>query len=113
MNFNFTPETLSAVAGVVLSLCLSYIPGLRTYYGAFSEDQKKVVMLGLLALVTIAIVALSCTQTLVLIPCSQENLGQVVLRAIMVFVSALIGNQSVFLITPKASDVKAVKEAKG
>ena len=53
-------ELIVSIAGVVLSLLFSYIPGLRTWFAALVAETKQLIMLGLLILVTAAIYALGC-----------------------------------------------------
>ena len=43
-----TPEFLAAVAGVVLSLAFSYVPGLRDWYEALAGEFKRLIMAGVL-----------------------------------------------------------------
>jgi len=57
-----TAQLLSAIAGVVLSLAFSYIPGLNTKFAALDVQYKKLSMLGLLALVAAAVFGLTCTK---------------------------------------------------
>jgi hypothetical protein len=103
------PVTLSAAAGILLSLALSYIPGLRTKYADLHSDWKRLIMLGALLIVTIGIAMLSCTKLIPYIPCTVDG----ILDLIGMFIAALIANQAIYPISPKATDVKMLKEAKG
>ncbi len=94
-----TSEELSAVAGILLSLGFSYIPGVRERFGSMEPTYKRLVMLGLLLVSALGIFSLSCLQSPVLkaITCDQAGaweLGRV-------FVAALIANQAVFTASPK------------
>lgn len=109
-----SPNTITAAgvgsaAGILLSLLFSYIPGLRTKYAALAEDWKKLIMLGAVVAVSAGIIALSCTGLVPLITCDKAGL----LDFAYIFISALVANQAVYPITPKATDVKMVKEAQG
>lgn len=105
-----TPELLASIAGAVLSLALSYIPGLNSKYAGLSEDVKKFIMLVLLALASGGVLALACAPLLglVLVECSTGGLVQIA----TVFIAALIANQSMHRISPATSAVVAAK-AKG
>ena len=99
-----TSDLLSSVAGVVLSLLFSYLPGLSGWYGGLGGDKKRLIMLGMLALVAGGMYALDCGGLLVkLAPdvagmCSAADGWVQVVRA---FVLAMIANQAAFTISPK------------
>ena len=99
-----TSDLLVSVAGVVLSLLFSYLPGLSSWYGTLSGDKKRFVMLAMLALVAGGMYALDCGGVLVkLAPdvagmCSAADGWVQVVRA---FVLAMIANQSAFALSPQ------------
>ena len=90
-------ELLSSVAGIVLSLIFSYVPGVRTWYDQFNPDYKRLVMLVLLAVVAVGVFGLSCAWLYQWVPCDQ-SCG---VKLVEIFVMALIANQTTFLISPK------------
>lgn len=94
-----TAEQLAAIAGVVLSLSLSYVPGLRTWYEKFNTEQKRLVMIALLVLVTAGTLAVSCAGygPDLGIPVTCDRLG--ILLLVKALVAALAANQATFLIT--------------
>ncbi len=98
-----TSDLLVSVAGVVLSLLFSYLPGLSAWYGELSGDRKRLIMLGMLALVAGGMYALDCGGLLVKIApdvagmCSSADGWVQVVRA---FVVAMIANQSAYAISP-------------
>jgi hypothetical protein len=94
-----TAETLSAVAGVVLSLAFSYVPGLAPWFGQLEATYKRLVMAGSLAVVSIIVVALSCWNITPLVVCNQAGLVELV----SAFLAALVANQAAYLISPKAA----------
>jgi hypothetical protein len=94
-----TAETLSAVAGVVLSLAFSYVPGLSAWFDGLEATYKRLVMAGALLAVSAAVVALSCWNVTPLVACNQDG----VVALVSAFIAALVANQSAYLITPKAS----------
>jgi hypothetical protein len=92
-----TPEILSSIAGVLLSLLASYLPGFSTWFDRLPATHKRLLMLGLLATVTAAIVGLACAglgQPLG----AACNRGSVTL-ALQSFILALVANQSAYLIS--------------
>jgi hypothetical protein len=92
-----TADQLSAISGVVLSLIFSYVPGLKSKFDALDPTQKRVVMLVLLAVVSIAIWLSSCNGWFVYAVCDQAGLKEL----ITIFVLAMVANQSTFLLSPK------------
>jgi len=94
-----TAETLALYAGVLLSLLVGYIPGLSRWFDGLDGVYKRLVMAGLLLLVAIGVVAISCAGygTVFGIPvtCDQAGIAGV-LRA---FVLALIANQATYVLT--------------
>lgn len=97
-------EFLVAIAGAVLSLLFSYLPGLSDWYGALDGNKKRLIMLGMLALVAGGTYALDCAGMLVKIApdaagmCSTADGWVQVLKA---FVLAMIANQGAYSISPK------------
>lgn len=99
-------EELSAAAGIVLSLVFNYVPQVRKWYDLLDETGKRLVMLGALILVAIAVFVLACFNLL-------EELGLSItvtaltcdrtggLTLIRVLIIAIIANQSTFAISPQ------------
>lgn len=98
-----TADLLSSVSGVILSLLFSYLPGLSAWYGEQSGDKKRIIMLGMLALVAAGMYALDCGGIMVKFApdlagmCGEDGRVQVV-RA---FVTAAIANQTAFALSPQ------------
>ena len=99
-----TSDLIASIAGVVLSLLFSYLPGLSAWYGELSGDKKRLIMLGMLALVAGGMYALDCGGLLVKVApdvagmCTATDGWVQVVRA---FVLAMIANQSAYAISPK------------
>jgi len=53
-------ESLSLIAGTVLSLIFSYIPGANGWYLKFNGQAKRLIMLGLISLSAGVVFGLSC-----------------------------------------------------
>jgi hypothetical protein len=96
-QFTLTPEVLGMIAGVILSLAFSYIPGLNAWFAAKDPTFKRLVMLLLLAISAGAIFALSCGAILTVITCDRAGVVQLV----WIFILAVIANQSTFTISPQ------------
>jgi hypothetical protein len=91
-----TPELLSAIAGIAISLLASYCPGFSTWFEQLAAVYKRLVMLGLLAAASAAIVALACAG-LVGLPATCDPGGAIL--ALQAFILALVANQSAYLIS--------------
>ena len=99
-----TPEFLAAVAGVVLSLGFSYVPGLRTSFAGLMPEIKRLVMLALLFVVTIVLTLLTCNGVIETgIACDQNG----IVRIVWTFILAMIANQTTYQISPQPPDVQA------
>ena len=94
-------ENLSLVAGTVLSLAFSYIPGVRTWFMGFEPIIKRLIMLALLAVITGVVYGLSClgwgSEWGITLSCDQTGL----LGFVKQFVIAVIANQSIYTISPQ------------
>lgn len=98
-----TPTELAALAGVVLSLVFSYIPGLKDWYDALTPTPKRGVMLLALLAVALGALAYQCRGDGA---CYGLNF-ETVLRA---FVMAAIANQATAALTPLSPERRAVRE---
>ncbi len=92
-------EELSALAGMLLSLGFSYLPGLSSRFARLSPTQKRLVMLGLLFACTLGIFGLSCLRPELTpgLSCREGDAWDL----LRVFVMALVANQAAFGVTPK------------
>lgn len=108
-----TSEQLLTVAGAVLSLLFLYIPGLREKYAGLSDEVKRLIMAGILLVVSASVYGLSCagllgslmTQAAQAVTCDQNGL----IELVWAFVLSIIANQSVYQLAPRP---KSVREAK-
>lgn len=101
-----TAELLSSIAGIVLSLLFSYVPGLNVKFGLLDPDHKRLIMAGLLILVAGVTFGLSCYGLWPTVECSQAG----VLGLVEILIAALIGNQATFLLSPQAPAVEQAKK---
>ena len=96
-------DTLSMVAGAVLSLACSYLPGLKDQFERLTSAGKRLIMLALLILVAAGSFGLACSgwgSGLELeLTCDQAGaLG--LARALIL---AIMANQGAYLISPRSA----------
>ena len=90
-------EQLGLVAGALLSLVLSYVPGLAPKYKALAGDQNRLIMAGLLLIVAVGAFGAACGNLVEsTVTCDQEG----ALGLVTVFIYALVANQTTFTISP-------------
>lgn len=94
-------DAISGLAGVVLSLVFSYIPGARDWFSRLTGDQKRLVMLGACLVVPVAMALLACTGFAadfgLSVTCDRAG----IVGLIKAFVVAAITNQTAYQLTPK------------
>lgn len=105
-NIVLSPELLVSVAGILLSLAFSYIPGLRVKWGQLDPDRQRIYMLGLIVLTAGAVFGLGCAGWLTVNLSCDEAGAQ---KLIYMIVLGLIANQSAYQISPLPGDVKEAK----
>jgi len=104
-----TATQLATVASIILSLVFSYFPKLNTWYAALEPANKRLIMLGMVLLVSLASFGMSCwSVTAEWVPglTCDTNSGKSLIAA---FIVAIVTNQGVFLISPKTKAVEAVR----
>ncbi len=109
-----TAEELSIAAGTLLSLGFSYLPGLSGWYSKLTAERKRLVMLGLLALVALAAFGLACLGEVgsdlgLAVTCNQRG----ALGLLKVFVMAAIANQAAFLISTRPAAFRLPRKTPG
>lgn len=90
-----TPETISYIAGVVLSLLFAYLPGVKVWYNAQPTEKKALVMLIALAAASAGAFGISCLGWFS-VPVTCDKAGA--LSLLELFVKAAIANQATFLL---------------
>jgi hypothetical protein len=97
-------ESLSLIAGTLLSLFFSYIPGAKNWFENFDAQVKRLIMLSLIILSSAAVFGLSClgwgTEIGIAVSCNQKGLFGLVQQVVL----AIIANQGIFAISPLRSD---------
>lgn len=97
MEFELSPETLAMIAGVILSLIFSYVPGARAWFDQYASESKRLIMLILLAITSVGAFGLACAGVISGIACTMPGVVDVV----WAFVQAVIANQAAYSISPK------------
>ena len=92
-----TSEQLGAIAGLILSLAFSYIPGLNDRFAALNPTQKRLSMAALLLVVAVGALGLSCADLLNAVACTRSG----AINLVTTFIAALVANQAAFLISPQ------------
>jgi hypothetical protein len=88
-------EQLAAIAGVILSLAFSYIPGLSDKWAGVDATKKRLIMGGLVIVVAGAAFGLSCGNILQMVTCDKQG----AMGLVNAIIAALIANQAMFMIT--------------
>ena len=104
MSETISAEDISMTTGILLSVILSYVPGLNTRFAALHPTYKRLIMLLLLVIVAVIAYLLGCIGQSN-IECSKAGawgLGRVL-------AAAIIANQSAYAVTPRTEAVQ--KEA--
>jgi hypothetical protein len=94
---SMSAEQLAAIAGVILSLLFSYVPGLSNWYGGLDSVKKSLFMAGMLVIVAVAVFGLSCWNVIAYVTCDRSG----ALGLLGVLIAALIANQSTYLLSPQ------------
>jgi len=98
-----TAEFVSSLAGVLLSLVFSYVPGAKQWYGALDGPRKRLVMLGFLALATALVLAVVCSgfghDFGLVLACDRSGF----VAAVKAFGAAAVANQTTYLLSPKVT----------
>ena len=95
---------IAVFAGVLLSLVLSYTPGLAPKFDALENTHKRLWVLGILFVAAIVLFGAGCAGIDlpgIAVKATCDQAGAVGL--INLFVAAVVGNQAAYLIAPKKS----------
>ena len=91
---------LAGLAGAVLSLGFSYIPGLNGWYEAQSKQIKQLIMLACLVVATLGTYAVTCWDLLSIpgLVCGEPGIKTL----IVAFGAAMVVNQATYPLTKRA-----------
>ena len=93
-----TPDELSAIFGVGLSLLFSYVPGAAGWYDTLDAIGKRLVMLAGLFIIAAGMFGLACFGEYAGLTCDKP--GAIV--AVRAFIAAAVANQATYLLSPKS-----------
>jgi hypothetical protein len=97
-------EQLLVILGAASALLFAYVPGFASWFGPLEATIKRLIMLGLLVVITGAVFGLSCAGISSAVVCSQQG----AVSLVTAFISAVIANQATFAILPKEGLNKSV-----
>lgn len=92
-----TPVQFSAIGGVLLSLLFEYIPGLKDWFAKKPSQTKALIMLGLMFIVGVGSVLLSCYGPFEFFECSEAGIWD----AVTAFAIAAATNQGTYALTKR------------
>ncbi len=93
-----SPEQIAAVAGVILSLLLEYLPYFSDWYNAQPDNIQRLIVLAIGAVVVGGAFGLGCLGLVAVSwPCSWAGGWQAVLS----FISFILSSQATYLVLPK------------
>jgi hypothetical protein len=94
-------EFLAMVAGVVLSLAFSYIPGLSARFDTLSGEGKRLAMLALLFAVAAGSIGLACAGFAADLGLSLTCDRAGIVGTLQAFFLAAMANQAAYALSPK------------
>ena len=97
-------ELISSVAGILVSLALSYIPKADTWYAALDNKQKALVVLGATTLAVVVIWAAGCLE--IWGACILD--WRVILRS---WIAAVLSGQGTYLLSPQTNRARKADDA--
>jgi len=94
-------DSLSLIAGSLLSLIFSYVPGLKAKFDALCTEYKRGIMLGLVLVVALLIYFLTCSPIAIDlgIPVTCGKSGLVELARVIILVA--VANQGAYGLTKR------------
>jgi len=96
---SFTPEMVTGLIAVILSVVFAYVPKLRVWFAGLESRIKSYIMLGLLIVVSVTVYLLADYGIILTYqPVTIFTLFQVILTAIAT-------NQGTYMILPQTADV--------
>ena len=102
-----TPEFILAMAGIAVSLIFMYLPNLNEKYAALGGQAKRLIMLGIITLVTAGIGVLDHFEFIDIGVDFTTKAGLV--QFATAYILALLSNQGTYLISPVPEAVERAK----
>jgi hypothetical protein len=100
-----TPELLVSIAGIILSLAFSYIPGLAGKFAGLESVYKRLITLGLALVAAAGVFGLSCAGLIDSVTCDQDGAWGL----LQLFIYAAIANQAAYTLSPETQVVQDAK----
>lgn len=102
-----TIDTVALLAGALLSVLFSYVPGLNTAFAALAPVVKRLIMAGLMLAVVLFVYLEACTGFHLLeVASTCDQAGAVGL--IRVFVLAVVANQGMYSAVQQPKEVREI-----
>jgi len=89
----------------------SYIPNLRTWFAEKTKEFQQLAMLGMMVVVALATYGLACAgilSDLFGLDMTCDKIG--ILGLVKALIFAIMANQGIYGLTPRAADVTTVRE---
>jgi len=98
-GFEMSEIELGGIVAALLSLVFSYVPGLNAWFDALKTEYKRLIMLGLLVLVSAVIYGVACAgfAPAIGVTATCDEAGAIELLKILL--AAIVANQGVYKIT--------------
>ncbi len=88
-----TPAMIAGIVGVIVSLCLQYIPKFKDWYNALADTYQKLFTLGIGLVVVFGAFGLGCANVITQYwPCT----GQGAITALGAFLAYIGANQATY-----------------
>jgi hypothetical protein len=88
------------IAGIVVSLALTYFPSLKTWYAKFSNAQKALILLAISLVVALAYFGLGCSSWAahlgIVVTCTSDGAWTIA----NAFWQIVVSSQATYLLTP-------------
>lgn len=94
-----SPELFSSILATILSLLASYLPGFAPWYAARSSEAKRLLMLGVLAVIAAAAYGIACSGYGPIFGLQLTCDSRGLITLVQSFLAALSVNQATYLIS--------------
>lgn len=99
-----THQTLSLIAGALISIALEYSPYFSLYFNQLTPQRKKQVVGFALVISALLIFGASCYSPYQWVGCSSTGFWQLVEVLVETLLLGIVGSQGVHLLTKKTKD---------
>ncbi len=108
ITIDLTPALLAAAASGLISLCLSYIPGLNIKWDRLDPTAKRGIFALILIVLTGVAIGLSCLSIIGSVSCSKDGF----VEAVLILLTCLWTSQTLFTLSPTPKAVEADRLAR-